>query len=271
MRTPAPCTSATSRCRPATATSRTWSQRESVGVGVRALVGSSWGFVAVPDPTDAEARRAGEQAVAVARASALVPGPDVSLVPIEVRRDSWASPCEEDPLSVPLAEKGDLLEGVTATMRAAGAYLAEATYQVWDTREVVRLAARASRIDQHIVECGAAMSATAVGEGETQRRSLPGHPRPVRDPRLGAGPRARPARARGPDRRGGAGAADRAATARARRDRPDPRQRADGAPDPRVGRARDRARPDPRLGGGVRRDVLARPGRSSARCGSAPS
>ena len=34
-------------------------QRESVGVGVRALVGSSWGFVAVPDPTDAGARRAG--------------------------------------------------------------------------------------------------------------------------------------------------------------------------------------------------------------------
>ena len=52
-------------------------QRESVGVGVRALVGSSWGFVAVPDPTDAEARRAGAEATAVARASALVPGPDL--------------------------------------------------------------------------------------------------------------------------------------------------------------------------------------------------
>ena len=94
-------------------------QRESVGVGVRALVGSSWGFVAVPDPTDEEARRAGAEATAVARASALVPGPDLALVPVEARQDSWASPCAEDPLSVPLAEKGDLVAGVTAVMRDA--------------------------------------------------------------------------------------------------------------------------------------------------------
>ncbi|HEX7167103.1 MAG TPA: TldD/PmbA family protein, partial [Acidimicrobiales bacterium] len=30
------------------------------------------------------------------------------------------------------------------------------------------------RISQHLVECGAAMSATAIGDGETQRRSYPG-------------------------------------------------------------------------------------------------
>src|SRR5829696_547959 len=70
-------------------------QRESVGVGVRALVGSSWGFVAVPDPTDGEARRAGAEATAVARASALVPGPGVDLVPVPAHQDSWAGPCEE--------------------------------------------------------------------------------------------------------------------------------------------------------------------------------
>jgi TldD protein len=148
-------------------------QRESVGVGVRALVGSSWGFVAVPDPTDAEARRAGEQAAAVARASALVPGPEVALVPVEARQDSWASPCEEDPLSVALTEKGDLVAGVTTTMRAAGASLAEASYQIWDTAKWF-VSSEGSRIDQRIRECGAAMSATAIGEAETQRRSYPG-------------------------------------------------------------------------------------------------
>ena len=148
-------------------------QRESLGVGVRALVGSSWGFVAVPDPTDAEARRAGAEAVAVARASARVPGPDVALVPVEVRQDSWASPCEEDPLAVPLGEKGDLVAGVTAAMRAAGADLAEASYMVWDTTKWF-VSSEGSRIEQRIRECGAAMSATAIGEHETQRRSYPG-------------------------------------------------------------------------------------------------
>src|SRR5829696_2310765 len=148
-------------------------QRESVGVGVRALVGSSWGFVAVPDPTDAEARRAGERAAAVARASALVAGPEVSLVPVEVRQASWASPCQEDPLSVPLAEKGDLVAGLTATMRAAGVQLAEASYQVWDTTKWF-VSSEGARIEQRVRECGAAMSATAIGTGETQRRSYPG-------------------------------------------------------------------------------------------------
>ena len=159
-------------------------QRESVGVGVRALVdeplarrpgstASSWGFVAVPDPTDAEARRAGAEATAVARASALVPGPDLSLVPVEVRQDSWASPCIEDPLSVPLSEKGDLVAGVTATMRDAGVPIAEGSYQVWDTAKWL-VSSEGHRIEQRIRECGAAMSATVVGEGETQRRSYPG-------------------------------------------------------------------------------------------------
>jgi TldD protein len=148
-------------------------QRESVGVGVRALVGSSWGFVAVPDPGDDAARRAGAEAARVAQASRRVPGPDLDLVPVEARQDRWASPCEEDPLGVPLGEKGDLVAGVTATMRAAGVPLAEASYQVWDTTKWF-VSSEGARIEQRIRECGAAMSATAIGAGETQRRSYPG-------------------------------------------------------------------------------------------------
>src|SRR4029450_8882160 len=49
------------------------SQDEDAGVGVRALVGSSWGFFAVPDLGSDAARRAGERATAIARASATVP------------------------------------------------------------------------------------------------------------------------------------------------------------------------------------------------------
>src|SRR5918994_1720629 len=148
-------------------------QHESVGIGVGALVGSSWGFVAVPDPGDAAARRAGAEATAVARASARVARPDLDLLPVEVRQGSWGSRCDEDPLAVPLAEKGDLVAGVTATMRAAGVPLAEASYQVWDTTKWF-VSSEGARIEQHIRECGAAMQATAIGAGETQRRSYPG-------------------------------------------------------------------------------------------------
>jgi TldD protein len=148
-------------------------RQDRAGVGVRALVGSSWGFFAVPDVGSAAARRAGEQATAVARASALVPGTPLELTPQAPTTGHWESDCREDPWSVGLAEKGDLLESVTRTMRDHGADLAEASHRVWDTRKWF-VSSEGTRVDQHIVECGAAMSATAVGESETQRRSYPG-------------------------------------------------------------------------------------------------
>ena len=41
-------------------------QSEDAGIGVRALVGSGWGFYAVPDTDDASARLAGSRATAIA-------------------------------------------------------------------------------------------------------------------------------------------------------------------------------------------------------------
>ncbi len=148
-------------------------REERAGVGVRALIGSSWGFFAVPDVGSKAARRAGEQAAAVARASTLVAGADLGLVPEAPATGSWASECLEDPWAVGLAEKGDLLESVTRTMQEHGADLAEASHRIWDTRKWF-VSSEGTAVDQHIVECGAAMSATAVGETETQRRSYPG-------------------------------------------------------------------------------------------------
>ncbi|MGH3678841.1 MAG: TldD/PmbA family protein [Natronosporangium sp.] len=149
-------------------------QNEDAGVGVRALVGSSWGFFAVPELSDTGARTAGHRAAEIAQASTAVPGPAADLVPVEVSVGSWASPCEVDPLSVPLAEKGDLLVRATATMRAHGADQAAAEYQIWDTRKWL-VSSEGHRVDQHIRECGGGIDATAIGDGETQRRSYPSH------------------------------------------------------------------------------------------------
>src|SRR5687767_14687199 len=78
-------------------------QDESAGIGVRALVGSGWGFYAVPDL--AKARSAGAAAAAIARASASVAGPNAAdLVPATGSVDSWASQCRIDPLGVGLSD-----------------------------------------------------------------------------------------------------------------------------------------------------------------------
>jgi TldD protein len=150
------------------------SQDESAGIGVRALVGSSWGFYAVPDMSDAAARAAGRRAAQIAAASARVPGPKTDLVPTGAGAGSWASSCVIDPLSVPLSVKGDLLVAATGAAKDAGADLAEGLYQIWDTRKWF-VSSEGHRIDQHIRECGAGITASAIGDGEIQRRSWPSH------------------------------------------------------------------------------------------------
>ena len=147
---------------------------ESAGLGVRALVGSSWGFYAVPGLSDAAARAAGRRAAQIAAASGLVAGPPIDLVPAGAGEATWASACEIDPLAVPLSAKGDLLVGATAAAKSAGADLAEGIYQIWDTRKWF-VSSDGHRIDQHIRECGAGLTASVHGDGEIQRRSWPSH------------------------------------------------------------------------------------------------
>ena len=57
---------------------------ESAGVGVRALVGSSWGFYATPELSEPAARQAGANAASIAHASGLVPGEPLRLLDVPV-------------------------------------------------------------------------------------------------------------------------------------------------------------------------------------------
>ncbi|HEX2119935.1 MAG TPA: TldD/PmbA family protein, partial [Acidimicrobiales bacterium] len=95
----------------------------------------------------------------------------LALADVPVREDSYETPHAEDPFAVSLAEKADLLVGVTRTMRSVdGVALARAFITAWDTRKWF-VSSQGHRISQHLVECGGGMEATAVGEAETQRRS----------------------------------------------------------------------------------------------------
>ncbi|MQA23999.1 MAG: TldD/PmbA family protein [Micromonosporaceae bacterium] len=145
-------------------------QDESTGLGVRALVGSSWGFRATADLSAAGAREAGRAAAEIAAASATVAGPELDLVPVPARQDTWSNPCRIDPADVPLSDKGDLLVAATKLMVEHGADLAAASYSTWDTRTWL-VSSEGSRIHQRVRECGADASATAMGRSESQRRS----------------------------------------------------------------------------------------------------
>ncbi len=146
---------------------------ESAGLGVRALIGSSWGFFATAELADADARAAGERAAAIATASATVPGPAVPLADVPVVDDHYETPFDENPFAVPLSEKVDMLVAVTATMQGvAGVALANASLRFFDTEKWF-VSSQGHRISQHIVESGGGFDATALGESESQRRSYP--------------------------------------------------------------------------------------------------
>jgi TldD protein len=149
-------------------------QGESAGVGVRALIGSGWGFFATADLNPAAARRAGAQASAIAKASGRVGGAPLQLAPSQPVQGNWQNAVEIDPLVVPLSEKADLLVALTRDMSSVQRVsIAQASYQIWDNEKWF-VSSEGHRISQHVAECGALISATAVGDSETQRRSYPG-------------------------------------------------------------------------------------------------
>ena len=146
---------------------------DALGIGIRALIGSSWGFAATNDLVDPAVDDAGRRATATARASARVPGSaDLRLADVPVVQDHWETPVVEDPFAVPVTEPVALLTSVTATMNAAGVPLATAHVRFWDTAQWF-VSSQGHRISQHIVESGGGMAATAVSESETQVRSYP--------------------------------------------------------------------------------------------------
>ena len=74
---------------------------ESTGLGVRALVGSAWGFAASARLEPSDVRRTGERAAAVARAANVAAGVPVELLPEPPTTGHWENVCLEDPFDGP--------------------------------------------------------------------------------------------------------------------------------------------------------------------------
>jgi TldD protein len=144
---------------------------EQAGVGVRALIGSSWGFFATVEPD--EAKQAGERAAEIAKASAVVSGPPLEFADVDVVEDTYETPHEEDPFAVSQSEKVDMLIDVTKTMQGVdGVGIATGNLTFYDTGKWF-VSSQGHKIHQHLVESGGGFDATALGETETQRRSFP--------------------------------------------------------------------------------------------------
>ncbi len=147
----------------------------SSGFNVRVLVNGAWGFAASANMEDAEAERVAQQAVNIARASALVAGDPVRLSPLAAQKGTYRTPLGIDPFTVPLNQKVQLLLDADAAMRSVkGVALTSGTMEYSRERKFF-VSSEGSEIEQELYDTGAGISASAVDpdSSEIQTRSYP--------------------------------------------------------------------------------------------------
>jgi TldD protein len=146
---------------------------DSRGLGIRVLVDGRWGFAATARLEEADIERTAALAVQIARASARLPGERVTLAPVEPATGMWHSPMLDDPFNVSLEEKVSLLMEATRRMQQVrGVTFAEGSIDLYRTRTWFA-SSEGAATEQTVVQSGAGIEASAIAEGELQRRSYP--------------------------------------------------------------------------------------------------
>lgn len=149
---------------------------EDQGYNVRVLVDGAWGFAASNDTAKSAQEEVVRKAIQIAKASSQVKRHDVRLAQVEVVKDGrFATHVAENPFTVPLSEKIDMLLKADAALRISDKIrVSQASLRSWQEEKVFTSTA-GSVIEQTITEVGAGIEATAVTETDVQNRTFPKH------------------------------------------------------------------------------------------------
>jgi TldD protein len=149
------------------------STSENQGFGVRVVVDGAWGFASSAYLESAEVDRVTALAVQIARASALVKTQEANLGPPAVHVATYRTPVEMDPFEVSLEKKISLLLAADEAMRQAEGVKVARSNMAFIREHKTFASSEGSFIEQEIIESGAGLEATAVGEDDVQKRSYP--------------------------------------------------------------------------------------------------
>ncbi len=145
----------------------------SEGVGIRVLEGGYWGFAASATSSEEDVHRTARLAVEIARAASRLPREPVRLAEVEPVVATWETRVQEDPFAVSLEEKVALLMEASRRMQGVkGLAFAEAMLDLYRKHSAFA-STEGAAVEQTITHTGAGIEATALGEGELQRRSFP--------------------------------------------------------------------------------------------------
>jgi len=146
---------------------------EEQGFGVRVLAGGAWGFASSSILNNDELDRVVKQAVEIARSSARArPTPTNLGAPMSFV-DTYRTPIEIGPFTVPVEEKLALLSSANDNLRKVQGIVVAATEMDAIRNNKVFASTEGSYIEQELYNTGCSMEATAVREGEVQNRSYP--------------------------------------------------------------------------------------------------
>jgi len=151
----------------------TLTQNVDQGFGIRVLVDGSWGFASSAVCTRGEMKKVANRAILIAKASGMAKRDDVKLAEADPVTGTYETPFAVDPFTVSLSKKLNLLTKVNSILRKnPKIHVAESTMDFYKTHKIF-LSTEGSDIEQNLTESGAGYTATAVGDGEVQRRSYP--------------------------------------------------------------------------------------------------
>jgi TldD protein len=149
------------------------SQSESAGVGVRVLLRGSWGFACTPHLTAAAVRRAADQAIGIAKASATINRRPLSLSASPPAVGRHRSRWEIDPFDVPLSNKLDYLLWACAELMGPAPIHRASAHMDFFKRLKYFASTEGAEIEQEFIESGAGLEVVAQQGNEVQSRSFP--------------------------------------------------------------------------------------------------
>lgn len=145
---------------------------DSYGIGVRVLVGGSWGFSGTRDLTHDAVARAAREATAIATANNKIAPQTTDLAPVDTYPEgNWVTPHDIDPFDVAVEEKADLLfQANAAALGVNGVrFVSSSINSVKENRLVVT--SEGSVIQQGFVRISPGMNITAVSSDRTDFQS----------------------------------------------------------------------------------------------------
>ena len=147
------------------------SDNETMGIGVRVLVGGSWGFAATSELTADGVVRVAKQAAAQAKANRTAGRRPVTLAPAPGnQRGTWRSAAKVDPFTIPIEEKVALLlaTNAAAMKNPQARFVNSSMFFLKDERSYAN--SEGALVSQTIFRTQPSVSITAVGKGDFQTR-----------------------------------------------------------------------------------------------------